>query len=244
MRGIVLSGGLGTRMMPATKSTNKHLMPVYSKEGAVPMIYYPIRTFVQSGITDILVISSAEHCGHIIETLKDGHEFGADLSYKIQDHKRVVLGIASALKLAKNFTNDEAFAVILGDNFYADSFSEEVNSFSSDENNDAVVFLKNVPDINRFGCATVKDNQVIKIVEKPTNPESNWAVTGLYFYKPDVYEVAETLQPSFRGELEISHINDHYCKQGKLKAGFLQNFWSDMGTPESIIRTQDFIRNR
>jgi len=241
MRGVILAGGMGTRMAPASQATNKHLMPVYSDDGAVPMIYYPIRTLVQSGITDILIVSSVEHCGHMIETLKDGHEFGADLSYKIQDHNRVVLGIASALKLAKNFTGGDAFAVVLGDNFFEDTFQNLVEDFDQHDD-EALVFLKEVKDIQRFGCATVDGERVTKIVEKPKKPESNWAVTGLYFYKPSVYEVAESLKPSKRGELEITDINQHFCEEGELGAGFLEGFWSDMGTPESIMRTQKFIQ--
>lgn len=242
MRGIILAGGMGTRMAPASKATNKHLMPVYTDDGAVPMIYYPIRTLVQSGITDILIVSSAEHCGHIIETLKDGYELGADLAYKIQDHKRVVLGIASALQIAKNFTNNEKFAVVLGDNFFEDTFKEVMKRFSDGNDFAAEVFLKGVPDIQRFGCATVEEHRVTKIVEKPKKPESDWAVTGLYFYSPDVYRIAESLKPSHRGELEITDINQHYCELGQLHATFLHGFWSDMGTPESITRTQSFIQ--
>ena len=242
MRGVILAGGMGTRMAPASKATNKHLMPVYSDDGAVPMIYYPIYTLVRSGITDILVVTSAEHCGRIVETLKDGYEFGADLSYKIQDHNRVVLGIASALKIARNFTNDEPFAVVLGDNFFHDTCPDVVDKFGQDDAYEAVVFLKEVDDVRRFGCATVTDDRVVEIIEKPKNPKSNLAVTGMYFYKPDVYQVAETLKPSHRGELEITDINQHYANKGTLLAGNLQGFWSDMGTPESIVRTQKFLQ--
>jgi len=241
MRGVILAGGMGTRMAPASKSTNKHLMPVYSDDGAVPMIHYPIRTLVQSGITDILIVSSAEHCGHIIETLKDGFEFGADISYKIQDHNRVVLGIASALQIARNFTNEEPFAVVLGDNFFEDTFESFVKGFNEYQY-EAVVFLKEVPDVRRFGCATVEGDRVVKIVEKPKNPESNLAVTGLYFYKSSVYAVAEQLKPSKRGELEITDINNYFCEQKQLGVGTLDGFWSDMGTPESIVRTQKFVQ--
>lgn len=250
MRGVILAGGKGTRMSPSTKVTNKHLLPVYSEKGAVPMIFYPIRTLVQSGITDILIISSREHCGHIIENLGDGYGFGADFSYKIQDHKRVQLGIASALKLARNFVNGENFAVILGDNFYEDTFEPQVNQWDKGGHVgfNAAVFLKETDEIERFGCATLikhpDENQsshvpIAKIVEKPKNPESNWAVTGLYFYTPQVFEVAETLKPSHRGELEITDINNHYCPD--LLGIKLQGFWSDMGTPTSMAHTQEFM---
>lgn len=243
MRGILLCGGRGHRMSPATQETNKHLLPVYSNNGAVPMIYYPLQTLVQSGITEILVVSSREHCGRIIETLSDGHDFGADLSYKIQDTSHVHLGIASALKLAKGFTKDEKFAVILGDNFFEDVFTNEVHKFNT-ENHKVHLFLKEVTDIHRFGCATVDKDNIVDITEKPKNPESNWAVTGLYFYTPDVYEIADTLVVSRRGELEVTDLNANYCKNGMAKACFLSGWWSDMGTPASMLQTEVFMREK
>jgi glucose-1-phosphate thymidylyltransferase len=242
MRGIILAGGKGSRLSPCTKVTNKHLLPVYSEAGAVPMLFYPINTLVKSGITDILVISSREHCGHIIENLSDGFQFHADFSYKIQDHNRVTLGIASALKLAENFTNGEPFAVILGDNFFEDSFEKEFEFFFHEQNKaDASIFLKEVPDPHRFG---VYAEGIIE--EKPTEPKSNWAVTGLYLYTPHVYEVAETLKPSKRGELEITDINNYYCGLkgigGRMQVNYIKGFWSDMGVPKSMQNTQEFIQ--
>ena len=242
MRGVILAGGYGTRMQPSTKVTNKHLLPVYSEQGAFPMLFYPIHTMVSSGIQDILIISSREHCGHIIENLSDGQEFGADFSFKIQDLQHVQLGIASALKLARNFTNNEKFAVCLGDNFFQDSFSDEVRNFEDVDAHKAAVFLKEVDDVRRFGCATVEADRVVKIVEKPDYPESNLAVTGLYFYTPEVYDVADQLKPSARGELEITHINDHYCQEGTAVGYFLKGQWSDMGVPTSMIRVQEWIK--
>jgi glucose-1-phosphate thymidylyltransferase len=206
------------------------------------MIYYPLYTLIESGLTDILVISSREHCGSIMETLSDGRYFGCDFSYKIQDTAHVHMGIASALKLAKNFTKDEKFAVILGDNFFANTFATEMQEFS-DSDAKACVFLKEVEDIKRFGCATVDGSNVTKIVEKPEEPESDWAVTGLYLYTPDVYSVADTLVLSNRGELEVTDINTHYCSEGVAKAAFLDGYWSDMGTPPSMQRTEAFIRD-
>lgn len=243
MRGVILAGGTGSRLAPATLRTNKHLLPIYANNGAYPMIYYPIYTLVESGLTDILVISSREHCGRIMETLSDGRYFGCDFSYKIQDTAHVYMGIASALKLAKNFTGNEKFAVILGDNFFENTFADEAQQFS---NSDAQVciFLKDVDDIQRFGCATVAENgTVTKIVEKPKEPESNWAVTGLYFFTPDVYSIADTLVLSNRGELEVTDINAYYCSQSTAKAAFLKGYWSDMGTPPSMQRTETFIRD-
>lgn len=236
MKGVILAGGTGTRMKPATLVTNKHLLPIYTDQGAMPMIFYPINTLVRSGVSDILIISSKEHSGQIIQNLGDGFSFGANFTYKIQDINRVELGIASALKLARDFTKDETFAVILGDNFYEDSFHDEFVSFSSSSMN-AKVFLKEVPDPERFGV--YYEGQ---IEEKPISPKSNQAVTGLYLYNSGVYEVAESLVLSKRGELEITDVNQYYCEKSLIEVAKIQGFWSDMGTSQSMQRTQDFIR--
>lgn len=242
-KAVILAGGAGTRLHPATMWQNKHLLPIYTNHGAYPMIYYPIRTLIESGLTDILVISSREHCGRIMETLSDGRYFGCDFSYKIQDTAHVLMGIASALKLARGFTGGENFALILGDNFFEDTFAEDVIAWEA-SNAQVCLALKEVEDIQRFGCATVKESgEITKIVEKPKEPESNWAVTGLYLYSPDVYTVADTLVPSNRGELEITDINTHYASQGLAQAMFLKGYWSDMGTPSSLQRTEEFIRS-
>jgi len=212
------------------------MLPVYSEQGAVPMIFYPISTLVRSGAKDILIISSKEHSGNIIQNLGDGYEFGANFTYKIQDVNRVTLGIASALKLAKDFTKDEPFAVILGDNFYEDSFAEEFSCFPASCKMSARIFLKEVPDPERFGVYAEG-----QIQEKPSKPKSNMAVTGLYLYHPNVYEVAETLVPSSRNELEITDVNNFYCEKNSIDVSDVKGFWSDMGTPQSVSRTQDFI---
>ena len=150
MKAILLAGGLGKRMCPATTHQNKHLLPIYANDGAYPVIYYPINTLIKSGLTDILVISSREHCGRIMETLSDGDDFGANFTYKIQDTAHVQMGIASALKLARDFTKDEKFAVILGDNFFEDSFAKEISDFNESDAQ-ACLFLKEVEDIQKFG---------------------------------------------------------------------------------------------
>ena len=233
-RAVILSGGTGSRLKPATANINKHLLPVYSSNGAVPMIYYPIATLVNSGITDILIVSSREHCGRIMEHLSDGKEFHADFTYKIQDTAHAPMGIASALKLARNFTNDEKFAVILGDNFFEDSFQEEFAQFSR-SNDSASIFLKEVHDPQRFGVYA--DGQ---IEEKPIVPKSNWAVSGLYLYTPNVYDIANTLVVSARGELEVSDINSYYC-QRSMHVNYIKGFWSDCGTVESMLKTQNWL---
>lgn len=225
-------------MRPATAVTNKHLLPVYSQQGAIPMIFYPISTLVRSGAREILIISSREHSGPIIQNLGDGFEFGARFSYKIQDVNRVEMGIASALKLARDFTDDEPFAVILGDNFYEDEFRSDFDEFWAGSMDDAKIFLKPVPDPERFGV--YHDGS---IEEKPKSPKSNMAVTGLYLYGPAVFDMAEELIPSKRGELEITDINQRYCDTGRMRFAHVGGFWSDMGTPGSIVRTQEFVNS-
>ena len=202
------------------------------------MIFYPIETLVKSGIKEILIISSKEHSGSIIQNLGDGFDFGAKFSYRIQDVNRVEMGIASALKWARNFTNSDPFAVILGDNFFEDSFADEFDAFESDEFMEARIFLKAVEDPKRFG---VYHDGTIE--EKPKAPKSNLAVTGLYLYHERVYEMAERLVPSGRGELEITDINQEYCLKGTMGVSKVDGFWSDMGTPQSIIRTQEFVNS-
>lgn len=225
-------------MRPATAVTNKHLLPVYSSQGAIPMIFYPISTLVRSGAREILIISSKEHSGSIIQNLGDGFDFGARFSYKIQDVNRVEMGIASALKLARDFTDDSPFAVILGDNFFEDDFRREFEEFWGGHSEGAKIFLKPVADPERFGV--YHDGQ---IEEKPRSPKSNMAVTGLYLYTRGVYEMAEGLVPSKRGELEITDINQEYCEKGMMSIAHVQGFWSDMGTPSSMVRTQEFVNS-
>jgi glucose-1-phosphate thymidylyltransferase len=237
MKGVILAGGLGMRMRPATLTTNKHLLPLYSDDGAVPMIFYPIKTLVNSGIKEILIISSKEHSGAIIQNLGDGFAFESKFSYMIQDTNRIEMGIASALKLARSFTRDDSFAVILGDNFFEDGFNEEFKRFEHEKKEESKIFLKHVEDPERFG---VYHEGIIE--EKPKSPKSNLAVTGLYLYRSGVYDLAEKLKPSKRGELEISDINQEYCSRGTMGIAFVNGFWSDMGTPSSMIRTQRFVQ--
>jgi len=219
MRGVILAGGYGTRMAPCTKVTNKHLLPVYTEAGAVPMIHFPIRTLVKSGIENILIISSRHHSGDIIEHLGDGEEFGADFSYKVQDMDRVQLGIASALKIARDYTKDDNMAVILGDNYFEESFKTRFTQFDIGQIDCySLGFLKTVSDPTRFGVILWKDTnftEVLCIYEKPKNPPSNWAVTGLYLFKPQVYELLDGLKPSRRGELEIIDILNMDIQQNK-----------------------------
>lgn len=231
MKGIILAGGTGSRMMPLTKVTNKHLLPVYNK----PMIYYPLHTLIDAGIKDILIISGKGHAGDFLELLGSGKEFGVKLSYAIQEEAG---GIAQALGLAEDFADNESVCVILGDNIFEDKI--KINDFKTG----SMIFLKQVPDPHRFGVAELKGNKVIGVEEKPRTPKSNYAVTGLYVYDEQVFDIIKTLKPSGRGELEITDVNNAYLKKGKMKAFMLKGFWTDAGTFESLFRANDLIRQK
>ena len=257
MRGIILAGGLGSRLSPWTKCSNKHLAPIYTPAGAIPMIFFPIQTLIRSGITEILIISSQEHSGSIIEVLGDGDQFGCEFTYKIQDmnNPNKPVGIASALRLAENFVGEDTFAVVLGDNYYQDNFSFEIKEFNKPFYEKkfnitapvANIFLKKVHDPERFGVATVNHSSisgimnVSKIVEKPEVPDSSYAVTGLYLFTPHVFSLVPKLEVSDRGELEITDINNWYVDNGTMTARELFGFWHDMGTPSGIKEVEDFI---
>lgn len=226
MKGIILAGGLGTRLKPLTDITNKHLIAVYKD----PMIMYPLRTLIRSGIRDILVVSGREHAGHFLEFLGSGSEFGVNLTYKVQDKAG---GIAQALLLAEDFADGKPITVILGDNIFEQSFPSAVKSLR----NGARIFLKKVPDPERFGVAIVEKGQVKKILEKPKPSPSPHAVTGLYQYDSRVFDIIKRLKPSARGELEITDVNNVYIRKGQMKAEMVKGFWSDAGTFESLART-------
>jgi glucose-1-phosphate thymidylyltransferase len=225
MKGIILAGGTGSRLYPLTKVTNKHLLPVYDK----PMIYYPLQTLVDAGLDDILIVSGRGHAGHFLELLGSGSEWGVRLTYEIQDEAG---GIAQALGLAEGFADEEEVIVILGDNIFQDSIREDVSGFKSGSK----IFLKEVPDAQRFGVAELDGDGVIGIEEKPEVPRSNFAVTGLYMYDSKVFEVIRTLKPSGRGELEITDVNNYYIEQGQMGYKVLDGYWSDAGTFESLLR--------
>ncbi|RZN14305.1 MAG: spore coat protein [Methanosarcinales archaeon] len=225
MKGIILAGGTGSRMYPLTKVTNKHLLPVYDK----PMIYYPLQTLIDAGIDEILIVSGRGHAGHFLELLGSGSKWGVSFTYEIQDEAG---GIAQALGLAEGFVDEENVAVILGDNIFQDSISGDVTGFSGG----AKVFLKGVPDAHRFGVAELEGTQVVCIEEKPEEPQSNLAVTGLYMYGSDVFDVIRTLEPSARGELEITDVNNYYIEEGRMGYKVLDGYWSDAGTFESLLR--------
>src|SRR3972149_6101204 len=232
MKGIILAGGTGSRLYPLTKVTNKHLLPVYDK----PMIYYPMQTLIDAGITEIMIVSGRGHAGHFLELLGSGIDFGVHFTYEIQE---TAGGIAQALGLAKDFADSDPVAVILGDNIFQDNVRTAVGSFKSG----AMIFLKEVPDANRFGVAEINGKNTASIEEKPAVPKSNLAVAGLYIYDSRVFSIIRDLRPSGRGELEITDVNNEYIRLGEMSYALLQGDWSDAGTFESLFRASELIRN-
>ncbi|HAJ95553.1 MAG TPA: spore coat protein [Actinobacteria bacterium] len=234
MKGVILAGGLGSRMMPCTKVTNKHLLPVYNK----PMIYYPLNTMVKAGLKDIMIVTGGNNAGDFLRLLGNGSEFGLkDMNYTYQEGEG---GIADALKLTENFVDEEKVIVMLGDNIIKDDISEAVAEFEKQPEG-ARIFLKEVPDPERFGVAEIKDGKVINIEEKPKNPKSNYSVIGLYMYDNQVFDIARTLKPSDRGELEITDVNNEYIKRGSMSYTIIDGWWTDAGTFESLYRASKLV---
>lgn len=233
VRGVLLAGGSGSRLLPLTATTNKHLLPV----GQVPMIYHPVRTLVEAGITEILVVTGVEHMGDIVNQLRSGRELGCRFTYKVQEE---AAGIADALGLAAEFVGRSRAAVALGDNVFQDPIAPHLSAWL-ESGKQAGVLLKAVPDPERFGCPRLEGGQITEIIEKPAAPPSGFAVTGLYFYGPEVFEIIPTLVPSARGELEISDVNNRYLRRGQLHHGVLSGYWSDAGTHESLSRANRLV---
>lgn len=230
MKGVILAGGLGTRLYPLTYATNKHLLPVYNQ----PMVYYPIQTLVRAGIKDVIVVTGGPHAGHFLRVLQNGKQLGLrHLEYAYQETEG---GIADALKLCEDFADGDNITVILGDNCTDANIKKPVQSFKSG----AMVFLKEVSDPHRFGVPVFKKNKIIKIEEKPKKPQSNFAVTGLYIYDKKVFDYIRRLKPSGRGELEITDVNNCYIRARALHWALLDGFWSDAGTFDSLFRTSKY----
>lgn len=232
MKGIILAGGTGSRLYPLTKVTNKHLLPVYDK----PMIFYPLQTLLDAGINEIMIVSGKGHAGHFLELLGSGSDWGVRFTYEIQDEAG---GIAQALGLAEDFADNEDVAVVLGDNIFQDDVSEAVQAFEVGGH----IFLKRVEDAHRFGVAQIEGNGVISIEEKPEEPKSDLAVTGLYLYDNDVFEIIRRLMPSGRGELEITDVNNEYIRVGEMSYSLLDGYWSDAGTFESLLRAGNIVKD-
>ncbi len=237
VKGIVLAGGHATRLYPLTKVTNKHLLPV----GKIPMIYYPIARLIECGIDDILIVTSRDHMGDIVNLLGSGAELGISFTYKVQD---VAGGIAQALGLAETFVGNDSCAVILGDNIFTSSFADDIKDFVLSDSG-ARIILKSVPDPGRYGVAEVSDDgkTVLNIEEKPSSPKSNLAVTGVYFYDSSVFKMIKTLKPSGRGELEITDVNNGYIKKGCLSSCQYSGEWTDAGTFSSLLYANNLVKN-
>ena len=241
IKGVILAGGTGSRLSPLTKVTNKHLLPVYDE----PMIYKVIKTLTNSGIDDITIVLGGESVGDFIRLLGDGSEFNASFSYVYQ---KKAGGIAEALYLTKNITEGNKLAVILGDNIFENIFKSEIEEFKETKEYQCCLFLKKVEDPERFGVAVLNGNGNIKLIEeKPKNPKSNYAVTGLYLYDKTIFKVIsnviDKIGYSKRGELEITDVNNYYIKNSKTKAIMVDGFWSDAGTFETLIKSSNFIQS-
>jgi glucose-1-phosphate thymidylyltransferase len=237
LKGVVLAGGLGTRLLPLTKVTNKHLLPIYNK----PMIYYPIETLVKAGVREILIVTGGNSAGEFLRLMGNGRKFGLkDLHYTYQEGEG---GIAEALYLAEPFADGEPIVVILGDNIIESDISGAVKRFESQKKG-AKIFLKEVDDPERFGVAEISGNRISGIEEKPAEPKSRFAVTGIYMYDFEVFNVIKPLKPSERGELEITDVNNHYIRSGNMTFEILDGWWTDAGTFESLFHANCLIAEK
>ena len=233
MKGVILAGGTGSRLFPLTKVTNKHLLPV----GRRPMILHPVEKLTQAGITKILVVTGTEHMGDMVGLLGSGTEYGCEFTFRVQDQAG---GIAQALALAENFAGGESVCVILGDNVFEDSIAGDADAFRA-QGAGARVLLKPVEDPQRFGVAKIEGDRVVGIIEKPKDPPSNLAVTGIYFYDGEVFDIIRTLKPSGRGEYEITDVNNAYIARGNLSFGRFDGWWTDAGTFPSYHRANHLV---
>jgi len=240
VKGIVLAGGSGSRLFPLTKITNKHLLPIYDK----PMVYYPIQTLVDAGIQDIMLVTGGRNSGDFLRLLGNGKEFGLKhLNYTYQEGEG---GIAEALALTEHFADGDQICVILGDNLIEGNIRTAVEDFRRQERG-ARIFLKEVQDAQRFGVAELHGDRISGIEEKPTNPKSNYAVTGIYLYDATVFDKCRNLKPSGRGELEITDVNNAYIAEDTMTFALLDGWWTDAGTFESLLRAANLVaaqRNR
>ncbi|MDP3900219.1 MAG: sugar phosphate nucleotidyltransferase [bacterium] len=234
MRGIILSGGSGTRLAPLTTITSKQLLPVYNR----PMIYYPLNTLIAAGIKEILIIVAPERAGDYLNLLGSGKKFGCKFTYEIQDKPA---GLSEAFIIGENFIDEEDVIMILGDNIFEDDLSAEIKNFKSG----GKIFAKQVPDPERFGVVEFDANKkAISIEEKPAKPKSNYCVTGLYIYDNRIVEVAKSLKPSRRGEIEITDANNWYLQKGELQVAMVNGEWIDAGTFDSLLKAQNLAKEK
>lgn len=225
---MILAGGTGSRLFPLTKVTNKHLLPV----GLYPMIYHPIAKLIECGIRDVMIITGVEHIGDVVGLLGSGQDFSAQFTYRVQDQPQ---GIAQALSMARSFIGRHRFVVLLGDNVFEDDLQPFVADFLN-QSGGAKLLLKEVDQPQRFGVAEVEGNHITNIEEKPRHPKSSYCVTGIYMYDHHVFDMIDTLEPSDRGEYEISDVNNMYIQRQELTYDILPGWWTDAGTPESLLR--------
>ncbi len=234
MKGVILAGGLGSRLRPLTKVTNKHLLPIYDK----PMIYYPIETLVRAGITDIMIVTGGNSAGDFLRLLGNGRDFGLkDIFYTYQEGEG---GIADALKLCEHFAEGDRLVVILGDNIIQDDITPYVRKFD-EQDSGARILLKDVDDPQRFGCPQLDGERIVRIEEKPASPKSRYAVTGIYMYDRRVFDFCRNLKPSERGELEITDVNNAYIREGDLYYDILDGWWTDAGQFESLYHANELV---
>ena len=234
MKGVILAGGLGSRLRPLTKVTNKHLLPVYDR----PMIYYPLHTLCSAGIRDIMIVTGGSSAGDFLRLLGNGAEFGLhDIYYTYQEGEG---GIADALRLAEHFADGERIVVVLGDNLIQGSIAPYVERFRAQPSG-ARILLKAVQDPSRFGVPVLDGERIVAIEEKPAEPKSSYAVTGVYMFDRRVFEFIRTLVPSARGELEIVNVHNRYIAQGDLQYDVLDGWWTDAGTFESLFRANELV---
>ncbi len=234
MKGIILAGGMATRLRPLTKITSKQLLPVYNK----PMIFYPIETLLKAGIKNILIIVAPEYAGDFLNLLGSGKEFGANFTYEVQEEPR---GLADAFLVGENFIDKDNVTMILGDNIFDDNFSDYIKNFEKG----AMVFAKEVHDPNRYGVIEFdKNNNVLSIVEKPQAPKSKFAQVGLYICDNRVSSFAKELVPSARGEIEIVDVINKYRELGELKVNFVKGIWEDAGTFDSLLRVNNIMAEK
>jgi glucose-1-phosphate thymidylyltransferase len=235
MKGIILAGGTGSRLFPLTKVTNKHLLPV----GKYPMIFHAVHKLKEADIQDILVVTGKEHMGDVVNLLGSGREMGVTFTYKVQDEAG---GIAQALGLAEHFVGDDQMVVILGDNVFYDSIVPFVNNFRKQQKG-AKILIQEVHDPQRYGVPELKGDKIISIEEKPKNPKSRFAVTGIYMYDSTVFDIIKTLKPSGRGELEITDVNNAYIARNELTYDILRGWWTDAGTHASLARANELAKD-
>ncbi len=235
MKGVILAGGTGSRLFPLTKVTNKHLLPVYDR----PMIYYPIQTLVNADVTDIMIVTGGESAGEFLRLLGNGSQFGLKhLNYAYQEEAG---GIAQALGLTADFVGNDKVLVMLGDNIIQDNISRAVADFRNQPEG-AKIILSKVDNPKAYGVARIEGDAIAEIIEKPDDPPSEWAVIGIYMYDPDVFEVVKTIEPSSRGELEITDVNNEYIRRGTMTFEYLDGWWADCGESiDWLLRSNNMV---